>query len=224
MESFHLLNMCSEFKGLMSSCLQVHPSAQAVGEVCAGARGQHRPRSSCSRTTPASCEGAVLGLGGARTALLLQPPRGAAARPIPQPPPPLCPDQAQVSILPSTSSAQLPRPPPVVPRTTTYRRRKAAEAAAAAKGLVLPKQKRKQQQQQHYLCRKGNQPKRLDTGHTRIGGVTYCATFGGKSVEEWRKEVKDKEGTRHNHVLRNYYNYIIFIFILVDYYKLYIIL
>lgn len=49
-------------------------------------------------------------------------------------PPPLRPDQAQVSILPTTSSAQLPRPPPVVPRTTAYRRKKAAEAAAAGGG------------------------------------------------------------------------------------------
>ncbi|MEQ2199084.1 hypothetical protein XENOCAPTIV_024347 [Xenoophorus captivus] len=105
------------------------------------------------------------------------------------PPPPDSPPTTQVSILPSTSSAQLPRPP-VVPRTTAYRRRKAAEAAEAEE--VVPKQKRKQPQ--HYLCGKCNQPKRLDTGHTRIGGVSYCAAFGGKSVEEWRKDMKDKGG------------------------------
>ncbi|KAK5605738.1 hypothetical protein CRENBAI_006887 [Crenichthys baileyi] len=111
--------------------------------------------------------------------------------PPPPPPPPTAPT-TQMSILPSTSSAQLPRPPPVVPRTTAYRRRKAAEAATAEAEGVVPKVKRKQPQ--HYLCGKCNQPKRLDTGHTRIGGVSYCATFGGKSVEEWRKEVKDKGG------------------------------
>ncbi|MEQ2190308.1 hypothetical protein GOODEAATRI_034416, partial [Goodea atripinnis] len=112
---------------------------------------------------------------------------GPSDRGFPPPPPP--PPTTQVSILPSTSSAQLPRPP-VVPRTTAYRRRKAAEAAEAEE--VVPKQQRKQPQ--HYLCSKCNQPKRLDTGHTRIGGVSYCASFGGKSVEEWRKEMKDKGG------------------------------
>ncbi|MEQ2227297.1 hypothetical protein ILYODFUR_036267 [Ilyodon furcidens] len=113
---------------------------------------------------------------------------GSSNRGLPPPPPPTA--TTQISILPSTSSAQLPRPPPVVSRTTAYRRRKAAEAAAAEAEEVVPKQQRKQQQ--HYLCGKCNQPKRLDTGHTRIGGVSYWATFGGKSVEEWRKEMKDK--------------------------------
>ncbi|XP_035986062.1 formin-like protein 14 [Fundulus heteroclitus] len=102
----------------------------------------------------------------------------------PSAPPPLPPNQAVLPTLAATSSAQLPPPPPVVPRTTAYRRRKAAEAAAA--GVVAPPRK----QHKIYMCSKCGQPKRLDTGHTRIGGVSYCATVGGKSVEEWRKDFK----------------------------------
>nr|XP_054591764.1 uncharacterized protein LOC129156180 [Nothobranchius furzeri] len=81
-------------------------------------------------------------------------------------------------------------PPVVLPRTTAFRRRKAAEAAAAA-GVQAPPSKTARQQ---FTCSKCGQPKRLDTGHTRIAGVSYCASVGGKSVEEWKKEMKSKTG------------------------------
>ncbi|MEQ2252364.1 hypothetical protein ILYODFUR_021117 [Ilyodon furcidens] len=83
----------------------------------------------------------------------------------------------QISILPSTSSAQLPHPPPVVPRTTAYRRRKAAEAATA-EGVVA-KQKRKQQQP--YLCRECNQHWTRDTP-----GSAVCPTVPLFGRRVWR--------------------------------------
>ncbi|XP_078811127.1 uncharacterized protein LOC144995355 [Oryzias latipes] len=92
---------------------------------------------------------------------------------------------------PSSPQPSPPPPPERVPRTTAFRRRKAAEAAAAAPGEGLPTKVRRQVVQ--YTCTKCGQPKRLDTGHTRIAGVSYCATVGGKSVEEWREEMKRKE-------------------------------
>ncbi|KAI4819901.1 hypothetical protein KUCAC02_027903 [Chaenocephalus aceratus] len=89
------------------------------------------------------------------------------------------------------------QPPPLrVPRTTAYRKRKAAEADAA-RGGPSPWSKPRQQRGQ-YTCSKCGLPKRIDTGHTRIAGVSYCAAAGGKTVEEWREEMKrlkrDPEG------------------------------
>ncbi|XP_041854816.1 uncharacterized protein LOC121648640 [Melanotaenia boesemani] len=83
-------------------------------------------------------------------------------------------------------------PPPLpVPRTTAYRKRKAAAAAAA--GEEPPPGARPRQQPLQYTCRKCGQPKRLDTGHTRIAGVAYCAAVGGKTVDEWREEMRKKK-------------------------------
>uniref|UniRef100_A0A1A8L6P8 Uncharacterized protein n=1 Tax=Nothobranchius pienaari TaxID=704102 RepID=A0A1A8L6P8_9TELE len=81
-------------------------------------------------------------------------------------------------------------PPVILPRTTAFRRRKAAAAAAAASVQAPPSKTARQQ----FTCSKCGQPKRLDTGHTRIAGVSYCASVGGKSVEEWKEEMKSKTG------------------------------
>nr|XP_054600042.1 uncharacterized protein LOC107372644 [Nothobranchius furzeri] len=122
--------------------------------------------------------------------------------PSPLPPPAPHPGPSTSCNLPPPSAQSLhvihlfmgstPLSPPVltVPRTTAFRRRKAAEAAAAA-GVQAPPSKTARQQ---FTCSKCGQPKRLDTGHTRIAGVSYCATVGGKSVEEWKKEMKTKTG------------------------------
>ncbi|XP_034064265.1 uncharacterized protein LOC117541213 [Gymnodraco acuticeps] len=81
------------------------------------------------------------------------------------------------------------QPPPLhVPKTTAYRKRKAAEADAA-RGGPSPWSKARRQTGQ-YTCSKCGQAKRIDTGHTRIAGVSYCAAAGGKTVEEWREEMK----------------------------------
>lgn len=71
---------------------------------------------------------------------------------------------------------------PVVPRSTAYRKRKAAP------GGHLPMRNKQ------YICKKCGQPKRLDTGHSRIRGVSYCAAFEGQAVEEWMKKMNDKGG------------------------------
>ncbi|XP_036072220.1 acrosin-like [Oryzias melastigma] len=78
--------------------------------------------------------------------------------------------------LPPLPPPPLPLPPPGerVPRTTAFRRRKAAEAAAAAPEGP-PAGTKVHRQTVQYTCTKCGQPKRLDTGHTRIDGVSYCA-------------------------------------------------
>ncbi|XP_051800638.1 atherin-like [Acanthochromis polyacanthus] len=109
-----------------------------------------------------------------------------AAAAAPPPPPPPHP--------PAFGSA--PAAPPLpgqtkLPRTTAYRKRKAAEAAAAAaagEGPPLGTKVRRQTAQ--YTCSKCGQLKRLDTGHTRIAGVSYCAAVGGMTVEEWRENMR----------------------------------
>ncbi|KAI4790702.1 hypothetical protein KUCAC02_034461, partial [Chaenocephalus aceratus] len=69
-------------------------------------------------------------------------------------------------------------PPPLrVP--TAYRKRKAAEADAA-RGGPSPWSKARQQTGQ-YTCSKCGQAERIDTGHTRFAGVSYCAAAGGKA-------------------------------------------
>ncbi|XP_036070243.1 uncharacterized protein LOC118599391 [Oryzias melastigma] len=104
------------------------------------------------------------------------------APPAPPPPPPLPPPPPP---------PPLPPPGERVPRTTAFRRRKAAEAAAAAQeGHPAGTKVRRQTVQ--YTCTKCGQPKRLDTGHTRIDGVSYCAAVGGKTVQEWTEEMKKK--------------------------------
>ncbi|RVE66931.1 hypothetical protein OJAV_G00112270 [Oryzias javanicus] len=92
--------------------------------------------------------------------------------------------------LPPLPPPPLPPPPPGerVPRTTAFRRRKAAEAAA--EGPHTGTKVRRQTVQ--YTCTKCGQPKRLDTGHTRIDGVSYCAAVGGKTVQEWTAQMKKK--------------------------------
>ncbi|XP_077959181.1 uncharacterized protein LOC120819758 [Gasterosteus aculeatus] len=115
------------------------------------------------------------------------------------PPPPPPPDGEQPGPLSSglpplplgvfPGPAGLPPQSPGQSRTTVWRKRKAAEAAAAAAaaaGQVLPPKNPRQQ----YTCSKCGQPKTLETGHTQLYGVTYCAAVGGKTVEQWREEVQ----------------------------------
>ncbi|TDG95923.1 hypothetical protein EPR50_G00243810 [Perca flavescens] len=128
---------------------------------------------------------------------------GLPAPPPPPPPSPPPPDGEQPGpssgglrdtprpLLPGPPPPPPPPPPPApltVPRTTAYRKRKAAEAAAA--GLGPPPGSKPRRQIMQYICRLCGQSKRLETGHTRVGGVAYCATVGGKSVEEWTAERK----------------------------------
>lgn len=117
-----------------------------------------------------------------------------AARPPPLmlPAPPPAPFQGAPLFAPVPAAVP---PPPLpaparVPRTTLYRKRKAAEAAGAGQWQGLPPEGRPRQ----YACSKCGQPKRMETGHTRIGGVSYCATAGGKSVEEWAQLMKQHKG------------------------------
>ncbi|XP_041836778.1 uncharacterized protein LOC121636980 [Melanotaenia boesemani] len=113
----------------------------------------------------------------------------------PPPPPPPPPHSAPVLALPPSLTPLLAQdnraaPPPLpVPRTTAYRKRKAAAAA----GEEPPPGARPRQQPLQYTCRKCGQPKRLDTGHTRIAGVAYCAAVGGKTVDKWREEMRKKK-------------------------------
>lgn len=94
-------------------------------------------------------------------------------------------------------------PPPLlapeqrVPRTTAFRKRKAAESAAAAaeEGQGPAARTKQRQQTGHYRCGKCGQARRLETGHTRMHGVSYCAFAGGKSVKEWQEDMRRaKEG------------------------------
>ncbi|XP_068597655.1 eukaryotic translation initiation factor 3 subunit A-like [Brachionichthys hirsutus] len=64
----------------------------------------------------------------------------------------------------------------------------ARQAAAGAAGGVVHKKKARQS-----TCSTGGRPRRSDTGHIHIAGVSYCAAAGGKPVEEWRKEMKEKQ-------------------------------
>ncbi|XP_030594132.1 predicted GPI-anchored protein 58 [Archocentrus centrarchus] len=94
-------------------------------------------------------------------------------------------------LLPTSGSAAPPAPllgPPGVPCTTAYRKRKVVEASPAAAAGQGPPQGQKARWL--YACSKCGQPRRLDTGHTRIAGVSYCAAVGGKTVEEWKEDMK----------------------------------
>ncbi|KAJ7983613.1 hypothetical protein DPEC_G00375190 [Dallia pectoralis] len=98
-----------------------------------------------------------------------------------------------------TAAPYLPPPPCTtetviqlpVSRSTAYRKRKLEEAG----GPVKP---RKVQTQ--YMCNRCGQPRRKDTGHSRIGGNSFCSVAsGGKSVEEWVAEQKDAKGRGDGH-------------------------
>ncbi|XP_030589839.1 uncharacterized protein LOC115783243 [Archocentrus centrarchus] len=111
---------------------------------------------------------------------------------------PPSPPDLRTPLLPTSGSATPSAPfpgPQRVPRTTAYRKRKAAEAAAAAAaaGQVPPQGHKARRQPMQYTCSKCGQPKRLDTGHTRIAGVSYCAAVGGKTVEEWKEDMKRRD-------------------------------
>ncbi|XP_074506424.1 uncharacterized protein LOC141776613 [Sebastes fasciatus] len=104
------------------------------------------------------------------------------------PPPPPHPDEEQPG---PSSAGQPPLPgPEKLSRSTMYRKRKAAEAAP---GPPPPGSKIRRPTVK-YTCSKCGQPRTLDTGHTRIGGVAYCALTGGKTVEEWREEMRTRGG------------------------------
>ncbi|XP_054867674.1 formin-A-like [Amphiprion ocellaris] len=122
-----------------------------------------------------------------------QPGPSAGGQPAPPPPPPPPPPPHQHP--PAIGSAPAAAPLPgltQLPRTTAYRKRKAAEeaAAAAAAGEGPPPRTKARRQTAQYTCSKCGQLKRLDTGHTRIAGVSYCAAVGGMTVEEWRENMR----------------------------------
>ena len=120
---------------------------------------------------------------------------GPSTSSLPPPPPPSssAPLPGTMNIAPAPAAQPPPLPAPQrVPRSTEYRKRKAAEAAAAGQGPPPGSKTRRPVAQ--YVCSKCGQPKRLDTGHTRIAGVAYCAATGGKSVEEWSEEMRRKKG------------------------------
>ena len=81
-----------------------------------------------------------------------------------------------------------PPPPPAVPdvpRSTAYRKRKRGEAGGPEK-----------EPRKVYLCSLCGQPKRRETGHSRLGGVAHCTVAsGGKSVEAWLAEQRDEVTT-----------------------------
>ncbi|KAM3599333.1 uncharacterized protein V6R79_003950 [Siganus canaliculatus] len=109
----------------------------------------------------------------------------ASTAPPPPPPPPPAQRRWPTTIAPAPPGLPPPPPaPPRVPRTTQYRKRKAAQAAAARQGPPPEVRPRL------YVCSKCGQPKRIETGHTRIRGVSYCATAGGRSVEEWSRKMR----------------------------------
>ncbi|XP_056120618.1 uncharacterized protein LOC130097702 [Rhinichthys klamathensis goyatoka] len=105
------------------------------------------------------------------------------------------PPQQQPCFLPGSSPDPphlTPIPPPrTVPRSTAFRRRKKAEAEAAAGVSGCPVKKRKQGD---YKCSKCGQPKRLETGHSQYGSVSFCSATGGKTVEQWLAEMRDTHG------------------------------
>ncbi|XP_075960088.1 uncharacterized protein LOC142963243 [Anarhichas minor] len=115
-----------------------------------------------------------------------QPGPSSVGLPPPPPPPAMLP-----GVFPAPAPAgQPPLPGPHMSRSTAYRKRKAAEAAAAEQG-PLPGCKTRRPTTQ-YVCTKCGQPKTLATGHTRLFDVVYCASVGGKTVEEWREEMNKK--------------------------------
>ncbi|CAM4570435.1 unnamed protein product [Leuciscus chuanchicus] len=71
-------------------------------------------------------------------------------------------------------------------------RRKKAEQRAAAGTVVAARAGVPQVQK----CRKCGQPKRRETGHTRYGNVHFCSAAAGKSVEDWLREMKDRDQGR----------------------------
>ncbi|XP_069000216.1 uncharacterized protein [Embiotoca jacksoni] len=103
------------------------------------------------------------------------------APPLPAPPPLPPPLLAAASQAPNLVHQR-------IPRSTAHRKRKAAEALA--RGDPTPPGTKARRQPAHYTCSKCGLAKRYDTGHTRIGGVSYCAAVGGKTVEQWRDEMK----------------------------------
>ncbi|KAK0142135.1 hypothetical protein N1851_020174 [Merluccius polli] len=47
-----------------------------------------------------------------------------------------------------------------------------------------------------HKCRKYGQPKRRETGHTRYGSEHFCSATAGKSVEDWLREMKERDPGR----------------------------
>lgn len=42
-------------------------------------------------------------------------------------------------------------------------------------------------------CRQCGQLKRKETGHTRYNNVHFCSAAAGKSVEDWLREMKERD-------------------------------
>ncbi|CAM4570443.1 unnamed protein product [Leuciscus chuanchicus] len=126
-------------------------------------------------TAPAECEGAP-----SDNASPTRPPSAAAHHAGPQ--------------LPALQQAVQAAPPaqPQFMYKTQWLRRKKAEQRAAAGTVVAARAGVPQVQK----CRKCGQPTRRETGHTRYGNVHFCSAAAGKSVEDWLREMKDRDQGR----------------------------
>ncbi|KAK7157004.1 hypothetical protein R3I94_006915 [Phoxinus phoxinus] len=82
-----------------------------------------------------------------------------------------------------------PAPPLLFTYKTEWLRKKRAEQRAATGTVVAARAGVPQAQK----CRKCGQPKRRETGHTRYGNVHFCSAAAGKSVEDWLREMKDRD-------------------------------
>ncbi|XP_051250938.1 uncharacterized protein LOC127360565 [Dicentrarchus labrax] len=89
-----------------------------------------------------------------------------------------------------------PAPPPQplsTYKTEWLRRKKAEQRAAAPPGTGVSARAGVPQVQK---CRKCGQPKRRETGHTRYGSGHFCSAAAGKSVEDWLREMKERDQGR----------------------------
>ncbi|XP_051251220.1 uncharacterized protein LOC127360838 [Dicentrarchus labrax] len=78
-------------------------------------------------------------------------------------------------------------------KTEWLRRKKAEQRAAAPPGTGVSARAGVPQVQK---CRKCGQPKRRETGHTRYGSGHFCSAAAGKSVEDWLREMKERDQGR----------------------------
>ncbi|XP_056251170.1 putative Polycomb group protein ASXL3 [Seriola aureovittata] len=140
-------------------------------------------------------KGSVIGTGGTRTDPLSSVSRR-SSRGLPPPPPLLPPDNEQLcpsssAVGPSLAPAPLPssvQPPPLpgllVPRTRTYRKRKLLWQSG---GCCL--EEKPTSCQHHTSAASVSNPEGLTLTSLTLQ-VCHTVTVGGKTVEEWREEMK----------------------------------
>ncbi|TKS65157.1 hypothetical protein D9C73_028123 [Collichthys lucidus] len=123
---------------------------------------------------------------------------GPSGQGLPPPPPGHTVNQPGTSALPTPSPPLAPAAPPSPPLAPAAPPSPPlAPAAQRLPPLVPvaqpPQRSKARQQSAQYTCSRCGQLKRLETGHTRINGISYCATVGGKTVKEWREEMEKKK-------------------------------